>query len=330
MSESVRKVRVIALGGTIAMAAVGGGLTPALGAGELAGALGGRAADLAVDWADYARVPSANLTFADMVGLATEISRLASEGYHGVVVSQGTDSLEETAFALELLLDAPIDVALTGAMRGSTAAGADGPANLLGALRFLEGSAGQGEVVVVMDDCVHAARHVSKSHTTALSAFTSGEAGLRGRIHEGRFLPLNPARQPLPKIRIAEAEATPQVELVTIALDQSPWVLRAPGHESVAGWIIAAMGAGHVPAALVPDLERLAQRVPVVLASRTGGGSVCAATYGYPGAEIDLLSRGLLHEGMLSPLKARVALTLLLMAGSSDCRSRLAEIVAAV
>ncbi|MFM2274005.1 MAG: hypothetical protein RL702_3070 [Pseudomonadota bacterium] len=330
MADGTRKVRVIALGGTIAMAAAGGALKPALGAGELAGSLGGGGMGLAVDWADFAQVPSANLTFADMVNLAAEISRLAHVGYHGVVISQGTDSLEETAFALELLLDAPIDVALTGAMRGSTAAGADGPANLLGALRFLEGSAGGGEVVVVMDDSVHAARIVSKSHTTALSAFTSGEAGLRGRIHEGRFLPLNPARAPLPKVLLPESADTPQVELVTITLDQSPWVLRAPGHESVAGWVIAAMGAGHVPAALVADLERIARRVPVVLTSRTGGGSVCTSTYGYPGAEIDLLGRGLLHGGALSPLKARVALTLLLMAGTGDCRARLAEIVAAV
>lgn len=312
------------------MAAADGGLAPALGAGELAALLGGSALDLAVDWADFMQVPSANLTFVDLVRLANEIARLQHEGYHGVVVSQGTDTLEETAFALELLIDAPINVAVTGAMRGSTLPSADGPANLLGALRFLEQSTGLGEVVVVMDNCVHAARHVSKDHTTALSAFTSGEAGLRGRIHEGRFLPLNPARAPLPKIAIGPGIETRQVELVTMALDQSPWLLRAPGHESVAGWVLAAMGAGHVPATLVPDLERLAREVPVVLSSRTGEGSICAATYGYPGAEIDLLGRGLLHGGLLSPLKARVLLTLLLMSGRADCRTRFVETVAAI
>lgn len=330
MTGAIRKVGVITLGGTIAMASSGGGLTPALSAGDLAGSLGGRDQGLIVDWADFMQVPSANLSFADLVRLAAEIERLQRQGYHGVVVSQGTDSLEETAFAMELLVNAPIDIALTGAMRGSTSPSADGPVNLLGSLSYLAGSEGIGEVVVVLDDCVHAARHVSKGHTTAPGAFTSGEAGLRGRIHEGGFLPLNPARHPLPKISIAETRATPQVELVTIVLDQSPWVLRAPGSEAVAGWVIAAMGAGHVPAALVPDLERLAQAVPLVLASRTGAGSVCTSTYGYPGAEIDLLQRGLLHGGLLSPLKARILLTLLLMSGDADSRTRFAETVAAV
>lgn len=330
MRGNRRKVRVIALGGTIAMAKVAGAYTPALGSGDLAASLTSAELSLAVDWTDFAQVPSANITFADLIRLAAEIERLHREGYHGVVVSQGTDSLEESAFALELLVHAPIDVALTGAMRGSTTPGADGPANLLGALRYLEASSGAGEVVVVIDDCVHAARHVSKGHTTALSAFSSGEAGLRGRIHEGRFRPFNPARTSFTQIHITERQMAPQVELVTIGLDQSSWLFRAAGHEKVDGWIIAAMGAGHVPAALVSDLDRLARAVPVVLCSRTHGGVVCTSTYGYPGAEIDLLSRGLLHGGTLSPLKARVLLILLLMSGSVDCRARFAELVATI
>ncbi len=330
MAGIQRRVQVIALGGTIAMAAASGALTPALGAADLAAMTGLETTALEVDWTDFLQVPSANITFADLVRLAAAIEQLHGEGYHGVVVSQGTDSLEETAFALELLVAAPIDIVLTGAMRGSSAVGADGLANLLGALRFLETSAGTGEVVVAMDDCVHAARLAVKGHTTALSAFSSGESGLRGRIHEGRFVAFNPARTPLPKIAPDAGRTSPAVELVTIALEQSPWTLRAPGNEAVGGWVIAAMGAGHVPETLVPDLERLSRTAPVVLCSRTGAGPVCAATYGYPGAEIDLLRRGLLHGGNLSPLKARVLLTLLLMEGPEDCRARFSRIAAAI
>jgi L-asparaginase len=330
MSTATKRVGVIGLGGTIAMQAASGGLALALGAGDLAAAVVADCGALAIDWSDFARVPSANIGFADLIRLAAQIEHMQGKGYHGVVVSQGTDTLEETAFALELLVRAPIDIVLTGAMRGNSAPGADGAANLLGALRFLQESAGHGEVVVVLDDCVHAARHVDKHHTTALSAFGSGEFGLRGRIHEGRFVALNPARTALPKIGATGGAGVPHVELVTIGLDQQPWIFRTEESGAVDGWVIAALGAGHVPEALVPDLHRLAGDVPVILCSRTGGGPVCSVTYGYPGGEIDLLRRGLVHGGNLSPAKARVLLTLLLMDGAGDCRARFAAVAAAI
>lgn len=330
MSGTRRKISVIALGGTIAMADGPGGLAPALDAAQLKAELAAEDASLDIDWTDFAKVPSANITFADLIRLARTIERLHDDGYHGVVVSQGTDSLEETSFALELLVSRPIDIALTGAMRGSSAPGADGPANLLGALRFLEASPGLGEVVVVLDDCVHAARHVAKSHTTALSAFSSGEAGLRGRIHERRFMALNPPRAALPKITIPPGAPPVHVELVSITIDHSPWIFRAAENAPVAGWIIAAMGAGHVPEALVPELARLSGKMPVVLCSRAAWGAVCTATYGYPGAEIDLLRRGLIPAGNLSPLKARVLLTLLLMSGADTWRDHFTRTASAV
>lgn len=330
MSGTRRKISVIALGGTIAMADGPGGLAPALDAAQLVAKLADEHTGPVIDWTDFAKVPSANISFADLVRLASTIERLHDEGYHGVVVSQGTDSLEETSFALELLVSRPIDIALTGAMRGSSAPGADGPANLLAALRFLEGSPGLGEVVVVLDDCVHAARHVAKSHTTALSAFSSGEAGLRGRIHEGSFVALNPPRAALPSIAMPPGAPPIHVELVSITIDHSPWIFRAADNAPVAGWIIAAMGAGHVPEALVPELARLSGKVPVVLCSRAARGAVCTATYGYPGAEIDLLRRGLIPAGNLSPLKARVLLTLLLMSGSDAWRDEFTRTASAV
>ncbi|TPE60986.1 asparaginase [Sandaracinobacter neustonicus] len=325
-----RRVRVIALGGTIAMEASSGALLPGLGAGDLAALVGTRDAGLEIDWCDRARIASANIGFADLAGLAAEIDDLHAQGYHGVVVSQGTDTLEETAFALELLVQAPIDIALTGAMRGAGQPGADGPANLLAALCFLEASAGGGEVVVVMDDCVHAARHAEKRHTSSLAAFSSGEAGLRGRIHEGRFRALASAPTRLPKVRDADTGRIPQVELITVSLGQSARLFRDAGPDAADGWVIAAMGAGHVPEHLVPELERLARDCPVILCSRTGAGRVCTQTYGYAGGEIDLLRRGLLPAGALPPLKARIALTLLLMDGAGDCRARFADIVAAI
>ena len=327
-----RKICVIALGGTISMQASAEGLVPVLGAGALAGMtdVAGRAQP-DVEWRDHARVPSSAITFADLIGLAAEIRALSDSGVAGVIISQGTDTLEETAFALELLVGGGIDIVVTGAMRGASALSADGPANLSGALSFLMAAPGHGEVVILLDDCVHAARFAAKQHTTALSAFGSGEAGLRGRIHEGSFLPFNPPRPALPGLRpLPGAAGAVQVELVTLGLDPSGWIFEAPGHEHVQGWVIGAYGAGHVPERLVPVLERLAGKVPVILASRTGAGPICTGTYGYPGSERDLLARGLLSAGRLSPVKARVLLTLLLMEGGGDVRARFSSIAAAL
>ena len=320
-----RRIKVISLGGTIAMRAANGGLEPALKADDLAGAFTRALPDLEISTLDLATVASANVGFALLKALCAEITRLKAEGYFGVVVTQGTDTLEESAFAVEVMAPAALPIVFTGAMRGASALSPDGPANLFGALTYLASPQAAPEVVVILNDEVHAARHVRKAHTTSLSAFSSGERGLRGRIHEGRFRPFRPAPPVLAPVGSDLSLPPPPVWIATLGLDPDEGLFTCGASQGVAGWVIAALGAGHVPERLVPTLERLAADAPVVLCTRTGQGAICESTYAYAGSEMDLLARGLIPGGDLSPLKARVLLSLLLADGRDAVRARLAE-----
>jgi L-asparaginase len=320
----VSHVAVIAMGGTIAMApSASSGIVPSLGADDLVAAVPGLG-ELGVDIkADTLRsLPSPSLGFADLVALSDRVHAEIAGGATGVVITHGTDTIEETAFFLDLTVGAETPVVLTGAMRHPEAAGADGPANLYAAVRVATAPAARGlGVLVVMADEVHGARFVRKTHTFSTGAFVSpgfgplgivveGDPRIRGAARVGLTLPADP--------RIAEL----RVGLVTVAIGDDGELLRLAG-DAFDGLVIAGLGAGHVPAAMVPLVAEYAAGVPVVLSSRTGAGSVLRQTYGYPGSERDLLERGLIQSGFLDPAKARVLLQLLLASDAS--RSGIAE-----
>lgn len=307
------RVVVLGLGGTIAMAGSNGGVTPTLSAVELLTAVPGLAATgIEVDTVDVRQLPGASLGFADLDALRTAVDEAFTAGADGIVVTQGTDTIEESAYYLDLHHRRPEPLVVTGAMRNPTLAGADGPANLLAAIQTAAdpGARDRGCVVVFADE-VHAAARVRKTDATSLATFQSPNGGPLGLVVEGRPTWLAAPQRGL-VITAAPSGATPRVRLVTVTLGDDAAVLDGPDAD---GLVVAAMGAGHVPVALVDPLTELAQRIPVVLASRTGAGPVLAATYGFPGSESDLLARGLLSAGLLHPFKARVLLHALLATG---------------
>ncbi|GAA2254037.1 asparaginase [Streptomyces amakusaensis] len=316
-SSSRPVVLVLSLGGTIAMTRTQGegGAVPRLTAADLLGAVPGigRVADLVAE--DVSRLPGASLPVETVVGVAKRIRAAEAEGVAGVVITQGTDTLEETAWLLDLLYGGLLPVVLTGAMRNPSLPGADGPANLLAAVQtaVAPGLRGAGAVVVFADE-IHTARRVRKVHSSSIAAFASPGAGPVGHVVEGapRLFTTPPRTPAVP----APTRSGVRVEVVTAVLGSSGVLLEGL-EDRVDGLVVAAFGVGHVPADWVPRLERIAGRIPVVLASRTGSGSTLTGTYGFPGSESDLLARGLIGAGTLDPLKARLLL-LALLAGGAD------------
>jgi L-asparaginase len=303
-----KQILVIGTGGTIAMSAGANGLLPSRSVGDLMAAISAGAPGVEVRTLDVFNKPSANIGFDDVEDIAAIISREADAGCDGVVLVQGTDTIEETAFALELINASQIPVVVTGAMRGVSSLGADGPANLAGAIiAARDGEAEMGTIVLINDEA-HAARWVRKAHTTSPGAFTSGEEGLLGRIHEGVLTTTHRQLVSLALPAPTQDLPWPRIALLRIAIDDDGALLEALPQLGFDGCVIEAMGAGHVPAGLVPLIEALVSRMPVILASRTGAGQVCKRTYAYPGSETDLIGRGVLPAGRLSGLKARVLL----------------------
>jgi L-asparaginase len=312
-ASSDRRVAVLTLGGTIAMTGQDGArVTPTLTAENLVDAVPGLAeTGITVEVRDFRQLPGASLAYTDLLDLLSEIDSLDVDG---VVITQGTDTIEETSFFLDLLHTSPVPIVVTGAMRNASMAGPDGPANLLAAVRVAASTNAQGlGCVVVFAEQIHAARWVRKTHSTSPTAFASFPGPI-GYVAEDRVtFWTGPAPHPMtPTDRIDPGVRT---AIATLALGDDGAVIEAIGSQ-VHGLVVAAYGAGHAPAACVTTLAGLARRMPVVLASRTGTGPVLKHTYGFPGSESDLLAQGLLSAGDLDPVKARILLQVLLMTGA--------------
>jgi L-asparaginase len=302
-------VGYFALGGTIATRQSGEGLAPGLGAAELLDAVPGVSELARIEPYDLPAIASFALSVTDMHRLAIHVQCAFAEGCDAVVISQGTDTLEETAYVLALTLPRGKPVVLTGALRGPTLPGADGAANLLAAFRVAVASesAGLGPLVVLNDE-VHAARWVTKAHTSRVSSFASPGTGPLGEIAEGDLhMWFKPAWEDF--VGLPRSVDGIDVELVRLAAGVDEALLRAATDRHPAGIVIEGTGGGHIPPALLPALgEALARRIPVVIATRVGAGPSLERTYDIEGGEIDLIRRGVLPAGTIAGHKARLRL----------------------
>ncbi len=318
------RVAVIFTGGTISMHLdpVAGGNVPFLdGAAILARTKGlDRIAEVVA--VDHGLTPASHFTFATILGIAADVAaRLADPSIDGAVIVQGTDTIEETSFAWDLLHRGPKPIVVTGAMRASHETGDDGPVNLLDAVTVAAtGTARDTGVTVVLAGTIEAADDVHKSHTTALDTFRSPNHGSLGRVGEGQVV-LDRRRGSRRSVVTTRAE--PRVHLVTAGLESDGAVIdallatqtAASGEPSVAGIVVAATGAGNTHPGLLAAAERaMAAGIAVVLASRCPAGAVTPA-YAFPGGGATWIRAGAIPVGTLCAAKARVALALGLGAG---------------
>jgi L-asparaginase len=309
-------VHIVTTGGTIAsrVDAATGAAIPVLGGNELLAQVPGLFEIAEARVTEFGLIGSWNMTPQLMARLARTVAELVTDsGVTGVVVTHGTDTMEETAFALDVFLEQPAPVVLTGAMRNPTLPGPDGQRNLLHAVRTAvdPNAAGLG-VLVVMNGEAHAAHHVTKVHTTALNAFASPGLGPVGLVDDDGFWL---RRRPQRFARLPVAEPAANVYLIKMAAGMDDLLLRAALEAGTRGIVIEGAGTGNVYAGWEESISALLQAgVPVVLASRCLDGRV-TPTYGGPGGAITLRDMGVIPAGDLSGPKARLALAFALGAG---------------
>ena len=257
-----------------------------------------------------AQIDSKDMDEATWARLARRVAELlARDEVQGIVITHGTDTLEETAYFLHAVLAPTKPVVLTCAMRPATALGADGPQNLLDAIAVAATPQVSG-VLAVVAGAVHGPLDVQKVHPYRLDAFSSGDAGVLAFVEEGRLRQLRPWPVGQPRLHLLEhlSRPWPKVAIVMSHALAQPWVVEALVQQGARGLVVAATGNGTVHQDLQPALLRAEQRgVKLLRASRCPLGQMVLPPSAPAQAEPAL------PHAQLSPVKARIALALDLM-----------------
>ncbi|WP_080508422.1 asparaginase [Haloparvum sedimenti] len=324
-------VAVLACGGTIASEPDDDGAAPAKAGEELVEAVPALADHARVEAREVCGQPGFDMRWRDVLATADAAREAVADdgsagetGADGVVVTHGTDTLADTAFALDLLTDLPVPVVVTGAQRRLDEPSSDVPANLTTAVRAAADERYAPGVHVAFDDELHAAREAIKGHTNALSTFRSPNGGpvaefTRAAVRVHR----EPARRvdaPPLDLGAADADAVPEVPVVQSGTGVGAAGLeRALAAESVEAVVIEGTGLGNATGALgdaVGEALGSENPVPVVVSSRSPAGPT-EPVYGTPGGAVTLADHGVTFADDLPAAKARIAVALGFAAGRS-------------
>lgn len=316
------KVIVITTGGTIACQAdeTGGGFKPTLTGKKLLDTVPHIGGIVDFEIVNYSQIPGVDFSFGMLLELAKQVTEMLNRfDVDGVVISQGTDSLEEVAYFLELVVDSSKPVVLTGSMRTPDMPGFDGPANLYDSMILAGSEVAEGMgTAVVMNGKIHSAKFVTKANTTHPDAFQSSNGGIVGQVVENNVILFTRTckAQAIPIIEKNVSKINVNVPLIKVCLEPGRELLEWLA-QTADGIVIEAMGGGHVPSCLITSIaEASRNNIPVVITSRCGSGPLLTETYSFVGSEKSLRDAGAIFSN-LSGLKARIKLITLLCAGST-------------
>ena len=310
------RVAVVFTGGTISMRydPDAGGNVPAMRGADILAATPGLAAVADVLAIDRGLTPASHFRWPVLFEIAAALrDALADPATDGAVVVQGTDTIEETAFFWDLVLDADKPVVVTGAMRTATAADYDGPRNLVDAVRVATtpSMAAHG-VLVVLNGSIDPADDVTKTHTEAFDTFRSLNAGPVGRIERDTVVAVRPPHR---RRHVAADRAAERVHIVTAHISMGGEIIDAAVAVGADGIVVEATGAGNTSPGLLAAAGRaIDAAIPVALTTRCPSGAATTA-YAFPGGGATWARAGALQTGHLGGPKARVALALGIGAG---------------
>ena len=306
-----KKILVLHTGGTISMQADATGAvvtSPENPMNHVSNPLEG----IEVHALDFLNLPSPHIKPKHMLALYHKIKEEA-DNYDGVVITHGTDTLEETAYFLDTMEIPHMPIVLTGAMRSSNELGSDGVYNYLSALRVAsdDKSADKG-VLVVMNDEIHAAKYVTKTHTTNVGTFQTPTHGPLGLIMKQEILYFKTAE---PRVRFDLEHIHGLVPIVSAYAGMTDELIDMLDLDHLDGLVIQAFGAGNIPKETAQKLENLLQKgIPVALVSRCFNG-IAEPVYAYQGGGIQLQESGVLFVKELNAQKARLKLLIAINAG---------------
>ncbi len=322
----MKKIIIIFTGGTISMKndeTTNGATVPSMNGEDILKLTPGINDIADIDLLDFGMLPGPHVTPEKMLELSNLIqNKIDLEDYDGVVVTHGTDSLEETSYLVDLIYNGEKPIIFVGSMRNSSQLGWDGPSNLIDAVRTAASDDAKNRgVMVVMNSEIHSASQVTKTNTHTLDTFKSLTFGPIGFIDDNKvYFHFRYTKREY----IGAKKINPNIDLIKCGSGMDDRLLKFCVDSKTSGIIIEGMGRGNIPPAMVPGIEyALSKNIPVILVSRCFMGNVLD-DYGYEGAGRELTDKGVILGDNLPGQKARIKLMVAL--GVTSNLSKIKEI----